>query len=157
MGRNYYYSTEEYIWLGIHILFTCFLTRAGSMSGTCRIENLAVTLAGMTVFVPGSEKAPSMPWMETVGQRHMWASRSTYRKHTMTVMYIVVPPCLKSFSRLYPNLVAVHKLVDTNLALVVVKVKLDVLVHFPFFVREGSHSLPNPRDQDFTAGADQCV
>lgn len=37
------------------------------MLGTCRMENLAITLAGMTVFVPGSEKAPSMPWMETVG------------------------------------------------------------------------------------------
>ena len=46
---------------------TCFLTTAGSMLGTCLMENLAVTLAGMTVFVPGSEKAPSMPWMVTVG------------------------------------------------------------------------------------------
>lgn len=40
------------------------------MLGTCLMENLAVTLAGMTVFVPGSENAPSMPWMETVGYRH---------------------------------------------------------------------------------------
>lgn len=67
MGKKYCYSTEENIWLGIHMFFTCFLTRAGSMLGTCRMENLAITLAGMTVFVPGSEKAPSMPWMETVG------------------------------------------------------------------------------------------
>lgn len=49
---------------------TCFLTAAGSMLGTCLMENLAVTLAGMTVLVPESEKAPSMPWMDTVGYRH---------------------------------------------------------------------------------------
>ena len=44
-----------------------FLTIAGSIFGTCLMENLAVTLAGMTVLVPWSEKAPSMPWTETVG------------------------------------------------------------------------------------------
>lgn len=40
---------------------------AGSILGTWRIENLAMTLAGMTVLEPDEEKAPSMPWIDTVG------------------------------------------------------------------------------------------
>lgn len=57
----------------------------------------------------------------------------------------------------YDHLVAVHELVDTDLGLVVFNIKLDVLVHFPFLIRKGRHSLPDPRNQDLTTGADQCV
>ncbi len=39
------------------------------MLGTVRIENLPMTLAGMTVFAPGVEKAPSMPCRESEGMR----------------------------------------------------------------------------------------
>ncbi len=60
------------------ICFTCFSTTAGSMLGTWRMENLAMTLAGMTVLVPGEENAPSMPWIDTVGWRQRWARRSTW-------------------------------------------------------------------------------
>lgn len=35
------------------------------------MENFPVTLAGMTVFAPGAEKAPSMPWMDRDGYRHL--------------------------------------------------------------------------------------
>lgn len=31
------------------------------MLGTVRMENLPMTFAGMTVFAPGAEKAPSIP------------------------------------------------------------------------------------------------
>lgn len=55
------------------------------------------------------------------------------------------------------DLIGVHKLADTNLGLVVVQVKLDVLIHSPFLIGEGSHGLPDPWNQDGTAGADQCV
>lgn len=92
----------------------------------------------------------------------MWANKSTYRKHTMTITDLVVSTLpwsrlLWPFSRLYSHFVAVHELVDTDFGLVVVDVKLDVLVHFPFLIRERSHSLPNPRNQDLTTGADKCV
>ena len=39
------------------------------MSGTVRMENLPMTLAGMTVLAPGAEKAPSIPWMLSEGYR----------------------------------------------------------------------------------------
>lgn len=43
---------------------------AGSMLGTVRMENLPMTLAGITVFAPGAENAPSIPWSEREGYRH---------------------------------------------------------------------------------------
>ena len=55
------------------------------------------------------------------------------------------------------HLVAVHELGHTDLALVVLHVKLDVLVHLPFLIRERRHSFSDPRNQDLTVGADQSV
>jgi len=43
----------------------------GSMLGTVRIENLPMTRAGMTVFAPGAENAPSIPWRDREGYRHL--------------------------------------------------------------------------------------
>jgi hypothetical protein len=43
----------------------------GSIFGTVRIENLPITRAGMTVLAPGAEKAPSIPWREREGYRHL--------------------------------------------------------------------------------------
>src|SRR6266516_813096 len=42
-------------------------TSSGSMLGTVRMLNLSITLAGMTVFAPGAEKAPSIPWTDSDG------------------------------------------------------------------------------------------
>jgi hypothetical protein len=35
------------------------------------MENLPITLAGMTVFAPGAENAPSIPWIESEGYLHL--------------------------------------------------------------------------------------
>ena len=48
-------------------LKTASLTAEDSISGTVRMENLPVTLAGMTVLAPGWLKAPSTPWMLSEG------------------------------------------------------------------------------------------
>ena len=64
---------------------------------------------------------------------------------------------VRCFNHFQDYLIVVHELVDAGLVFVVFSVKLDVLIHFPFLVREGSHGLPDPRNQDLTAGADQRV
>ena len=51
--------------------YTSLFTSALSMLGTVRIENLPMTLAGMTVLAPGAEKAPSTPWTDREGYRHL--------------------------------------------------------------------------------------
>lgn len=78
-------------------------------------------------------------------------------KYNVVVCTLPQSRLFRPFSRSYSYLIGVHELADTDLALVVFKVKFDVLVHFPLLVGEGSHRLPDPRNQDLTAGADQCV
>lgn len=85
----------------------------------------------------------------------MWANKSTYRKYTVTSLILL---CTVSyFDHFQDYLIVVHELADAGVVLVVCHVKLDVLIHFPFLIREGSHGIPDPRNQDLTAGADQCV
>ena len=38
------------------------------MSGTRRMETLAMARAGMTVFAPAPVKPPGMPWTSSVGR-----------------------------------------------------------------------------------------
>lgn len=54
-------------------------------------------------------------------------------------------------------LVGIHELVNTNLVLVAIHIKLDILIHPPFFVRERSHSFADPRNQDLPTRANQRV
>lgn len=51
------------------------------------------------------------------------------------------------------HFVVVHELADSDLRLKGLDVKIDVLVHFPFLIREGSHGLPDPRNEDLSIGA----
>lgn len=85
----------------------------------------------------------------------MWANKSTQNRQTDTIN--ISGLVAENFHIKLSYLVVVHKVVDTNLALVVIHVKLDVLVHFPFLIREGCHSLPDPRNQNISTGADQCI
>lgn len=50
---------------------TCSLTTSGIMSGTSLMENLPTTFLGITVLAPEPEKAPSIPWRERDGYRHL--------------------------------------------------------------------------------------
>jgi hypothetical protein len=50
---------------------TNLATSLSSIFGTVLTENLPMTRAGITVFAPGAEKAPSMPWSEREGYRHL--------------------------------------------------------------------------------------
>lgn len=52
---------------------TYLATCSGVWFGTNRIENFPITFLGITVFWPGSLKAPSMPCKERVGWRHLYA------------------------------------------------------------------------------------
>lgn len=50
------------------------------MSGTRRMENLPLTLRGITVLAPASEKAPSIPWRERDGYLQRCIRICSYRK-----------------------------------------------------------------------------
>lgn len=59
---------------------TCFSTTSGSMSGTRRMENLPLTLRGITVLAPASEKAPSIPWRDRDGYLQRCIRICSYKK-----------------------------------------------------------------------------
>lgn len=58
----------------------CSLTTSGVMSGTSLMENLPITFLGITVLAPDPEKAPSIPWRERDGYRHLCIRMSVCRK-----------------------------------------------------------------------------
>lgn len=64
----------------LRCLYTSSLTSALSMLGTVRMENFPITLAGITVLAPGAEKAPSMPWMDRDGYRHLIFEKGSIKK-----------------------------------------------------------------------------
>lgn len=50
------------------------------MFGTSLMENLPTTFLGITVLAPDPEKAPSIPWRERDGYRHLCIRMSFCRK-----------------------------------------------------------------------------
>ena len=68
----------------------CSLTTSGVMFGTSLMENLPTTFLGITVLAPDPEKAPSIPWRERDGYRHL-CIRMSFCKNSK-VGQVTAPP-----------------------------------------------------------------
>lgn len=134
----------------ISFKITCFSTTFGSMSGTRRMENLPMTLRGMTVLAPASAKAPSIPWSEREGYLQRCMRICSCKRKCEEFIHTISGHPRSLIRKRKPYFGAVQQLFHSDILAVFIQIKINFLIQALLFLCDRCHTVIHPRNHDLS-------